>query len=202
MLKIEKYIVGPLKTNCYLIEDSISNESAIVDPGGISYEINKKIKDNQLNVKYILLTHGHFDHIRKADHYRTLTDSKIVIPYTEKNFLNDPSLNPSPKTSKCFLQPFQADILTNNGDILYLGTTPLEVKLTPGHTIGSCCYISKNFIFTGDTLMHNCFGRTDFPTGNPDNLKKSIEDLYKIITDQEILPGHGETFKINNTLEN
>ena len=193
MLSLERYVVGPLKTNCYLINDVETNTSALIDPGGISCELERKLKN--INLKYILLTHGHFDHIRKALHYKELTNAKIVICELEKDFLKDNSLNLSEDFSRDPISAFSADILLHDGDILELGSSNIKTILTPGHTRGSCCYVTSEYIFSGDTLMNGCIGRTDLATGSPKDMRESLKKLHNIIDEHLICPGHGEMFR-------
>lgn len=188
MLSVERYLVGALGTNCYLIKDIDTNIYAIVDPGGISKELSEKLKN--IHVEYILLTHGHFDHIRKVDYYKNLTNAKVIICENEKDFLEDRTLN----LSRIPLPKIKADKLVNDNDIIELGKTKLTVLSTPGHTKGSCCFLCDDCVFSGDTLMNGCIGRTDLATGNPSAMKTSLMKLFSILSNHKVYPGHGDPF--------
>lgn len=200
MLIVEKFKVGPLDTNCYLITDKNTKKSAIIDPGGISSELDAKINElGTENIEYILMTHGHFDHIRKAKRYQELTGAKLVIGTKEAEFTKDRSLN----LCRVSLPPFEVDVLVNDGDSLALGETKIKVIETPGHTIGGVCFISDNCLFSGDTIMKGTIGRYDLNTGNFEQIKNSISKILALPDDYKIYPGHGDSTslaaeKINN----
>lgn len=193
IVQITTYKLGPLKTNCYLIKDEKTNKIAIIDPGGISKDLDDYIKKiGKANFFYILLTHGHFDHIRKAQRYKELTASKIVISKKESEFTSNPELNLSYKFGQQEIKPFSADIFVKDGDIINLGNLKIKVFETPGHTVGSVCYLVNDCIFSGDTLMKDSIGRTDLATGTYEDMLKSIIKLNSIKDDYKIYPGHGE----------
>ena len=147
-----------------------------------------------MNLKYILLTHGHFDHILKAKKYRDVFGAKIVISRLESEFTVDGFLNLSDR----FLKPnifesFNPDTLVDDQDELYFGKYKIKVLSTPGHTAGSLCYIIDNNIFSGDTLFKNQCGCTRFPTGSEDKMENSLKKLYSLEGDFNVYPGHGES---------
>lgn len=198
MILVDTYKLGALKTNCYLIKDVKTGKMAIIDPGGISRKLDDTIKQfSKEDFCYILLTHGHFDHIRKAQRYKELTDSKVVISKDEKDFLKEPKLNLSYQFGKEPLFPFEADILVHEGDVLDLGDSQIKVIKTPGHTVGSVCYLVDDCIFTGDTLMKGSVGRTDLATGNTADMDFSLKILGLLNGDYKIYPGHGEPTTLN-----
>lgn len=198
MISVYNYKLGPLKTNCYLLRDLDTNKMAIVDPGGISKKLDDDIeKFLKENFCYIILTHGHFDHIRKAQRYKELTNSKIIISEDEKDFTEDSSLNLSCKFGQKPIPYFKSDIFVNEGDIISLGNTKIKVIKTPGHTRGSVCYLVDDCIFSGDTLMKDSIGRTDLNTGNFNDMINSIKKLSLLEVDYKIYPGHGETTSLN-----
>lgn len=190
ILKIQRFPVGILRTNSYLI--SYNDRGIIVDPGGISDKLDENIK--KLNgIDYIILTHGHFDHILEVKRYQNLTGAKIVIGKDEKDFPMDNSLNLCSEFYKKGINNFSADILLKDGDILNFNDKEIKVILTPGHTIGSVCYCLDNNMFSGDTLFRGKVGRTDLATGNENDMLNSLKKLYDLETDYSVYPGHGLT---------
>ena len=131
-------------------------------------------------MKYIFLTHGHFDHISEAKKYKDMTGAKIVIGKDEEKFLSDSSLNLSAKYSRSPISPFGADVLVNDGDVIKLGNSEVKVIFTPGHTIGSVCYLIDDMIFSGYTLFRGEIGRTDLKSGNMELMKVSLKKLYEL----------------------
>lgn len=189
MLTVQKFNVGPLDTNCYLITDENTLKSAIIDPGGISGELDAQINViGKENVEYILMTHGHFDHIRKALRYQKLTSAKLVIGSAEAGFIKDSSLN----LCRIPMEPFDVDILLIDGDIISLGETKIKVIHTPGHTVGGVCFVTDDCLFTGDTLMKKTIGRCDLKTGNFEQMKKSLSKIADLTKNYKIYPGHGD----------
>ncbi len=199
MLNIEKYKVGPLETNCYFITDADTKKSAIIDPGGISSELDKRIKAiGKENIEYILMTHGHFDHIRKAMRYKELTGAKLMIGVNEKEFTKDRHLN----LCRIEMPAFDVDLLLNDGDIIELGNTKIKVLNTPGHTIGGVCFITGDSIFSGDTIMKGTIGRCDLETGNITQMMDSVSKIVQLSGEYNIYPGHGEETTLNNEKKN
>ncbi len=192
MVNIEKYTVGILKTNCYLIEDLRTGEMAIVDPGSSSKELSARVDECKNKIKYILLTHGHFDHIQAVKKYKDITKSKLVAYKGEETLILDPDLNLSSRYVNKDLGRIKIDILLSNLDKLMLGETEITLIHTPGHTSGSCCYIIDDNIISGDTLFRGDIGRTDLATGNYDDMMKSLKMLADLEGDYKVYPGHGK----------
>lgn len=192
MLKIECYTVGILKTNCYLIEDLDTGNLAIIDPGSTSKDLSEKVNEYKDRIKYIILTHGHFDHIKAVGEYKKLTKAQIVACKCEKDVILDPKLNLSARYVRKGLDDFEVDIWLNDLDTIMLGKTEIKLIYTPGHTQGSCCYIADKNIFSGDTLFKEEIGRTDLATGNYENILKSLKKLYNLRGEYKVYPGHGE----------
>ena len=201
MIDIKSFKVGRLKTNCYLILDLENFSGVMIDPGGEIKNFEKII--SSFKIEYILLTHGHFDHILNVKKYKNLTDAKIVMPEKEKTFSVDSNLNLSSRFLKSnLLESFTPDILVKEGDFIGFGKEKIKVMETPGHTQGSVCYILKNNIFSGDTLFFKTIGSTNFPTGNDEDMKKSLKKLYDLEGDYFIYPGHSKMTFLKNEREN
>ncbi len=177
-MKIKKIVVGPLLTNCYII--SSDDEIAIIDPGDEGEKILAEIEKEKL--KYIILTHYHFDHVLAAEELKEKTGAKILIHEADKKFLN-----------------FQIDQYLKENDKIKIGKEVLKVIHSPGHSKGSICLIGKNEIFTGDTIFKNSYGRTDLLGGSEKDMKNSLEKISKILKNGiTIYPGHGEIFQYKN----
>ncbi|GHU83385.1 hydrolase [Clostridia bacterium] len=198
MIKTETFILGEIETNCYIIADEETGFAAIIDPGFSSKEVNNRIKEiGDNNIKYILLTHGHYDHISALTELKFLTRAKVVIGEDEAEFLHNNKLNLSLYANTSPLEQNEADILLADGDTLKLGATTITFVKTAGHTRGSGCYIVGDSIFTGDTLFKEDIGRTDLPTGNQAEIAKSLKKIAQIEGNYKVYVGHGE----NSTLD-
>lgn len=176
-------------SNAYLIVDDESKQFAVVDPS-----IDPSAADSYWNdgyvLKYVLLTHGHFDHILFVDEWRA-RGAKVCIHEGDAEFLGDPS-------KSLYLQFFardtrhrDADILLREGSKLTLGSNTIDVISTPGHTKGSICYVFDDVMISGDTLFQGSIGRTDLYGSSTADMQASIEKLSAIQTDYTVYPGHG-----------
>lgn len=192
-IKTEKLVLGDIFTNTYIVTDSESGECAVIDPAADSEILSENLKDK--NVKYILLTHGHFDHIGGAKAVKERTNAKLVIHKNDESCLSDETKSLFAMQYPGALQPkAAADIVTENGDCLSLGNSKIRVMHTPGHTVGGCCYIFENdrVIFSGDTLFRLSAGRTDFPGGSAREILYSLSALAELPGDYKVYPGHEE----------
>ncbi len=194
-MKIFLIHTGPYQVNTYLAYDEKEKKAFIVDPGGYSKEISKIIEDEGLTLEYIVLTHGHGDHIGGVEQFKEeFKEAKIVASKEEKNLLSNAGLNMSTiVTGKAV--SIDADIWIEDGEKLNCGTSELEFFLTPGHTKGGMVILVGDILFSGDTIFADSIGRTDFPGGSMKELKESIrKKIYTLPDKTKILPGHmGET---------
>ena len=191
-MRITNLPSGALQANTYLAVDEKTNEGFIVDPGGYNKVLTKEVRDNDVKIKYIILTHGHSDHICGVnEHKAEFPDAKIVAYKDEEAMLENPNLNQSPG----FGVPYstKADILVSDGDELKVGDVTLKFIHTPGHTEGGMCIYVKEAkaLFSGDTLFRQSIGRTDFPGGSYKEIMDSIrKKLFLLPDDTNVFPGH------------
>lgn len=203
-MRITNLPSGALQANTYLAVDEKTNEGFIVDPGGYNKVLTKEVRDNDVNIKYIILTHGHSDHICGVnEHKAEFPDAKIVAYKDEEAMLENPNLNQSPG----FGVPYstKADILVSDGDELKVGDVTLKFIHTPGHTEGGMCIYVKEAkaLFSGDTLFRQSIGRTDFPGGSYKEIMDSIrKKLLLLPDDTNVFPGHMGTTSIGFEKEN
>lgn len=187
MLDVKYDVFGSLENNCYLITDTATGKSALVDCTEDSQKMRNFIGDCEL--EYILLTHGHFDHIAGVKGIRELTDAKVVISSEDS-----PMLSSSKASLAAFCGAQQnntdADMIVGDGDTITLGESIIKVISTPGHTKGGLCYICDDKIFTGDTLFFCSCGRTDFPGGSSAEILKSLKKIADLKGNLKIYPGH------------
>jgi hydroxyacylglutathione hydrolase len=190
-MKVKRITGGLLPTNCYILTDDATGAAAVIDPGFEAQELTDAVcAVGAENVKAILLTHGHFDHIMGVNKIKNLTDAKIYIYSDDMQFTADDSLNLSFMAAPLKIEAFTAEVSLNDGDVIELGNLKIRVLHTPGHTIGSCCYLVGNAMFTGDTLMKGSCGRTDFPTGSYPQMLDSLKKIENLEGDYHIYPGH------------
>lgn len=193
---VERLPVGVYAANCYIVYCSDTKEAIVVDPGGEGEEILKRINDLKVNVKYIILTHGHGDHIGGLQEVKNGTKAPVLIHEADEAYLKDTVKNLSSLMSmeKIAISP---DLLLKDGDILKLGECNAEIIHTPGHTPGGICIKIDNHLFTGDTLFAGSIGRTDFEGGSYDAIISSIKNkLVKYPDETEVYPGHGPSSTI------
>lgn len=194
MINVECFPLGELQANCYFVTDDEAKVSFIVDMGAPSALVEDKINTfGAENLKYILLTHGHFDHIGNAAALKKkYPDAKIVIGEADSEFTTNDSLNLSLYFASG-LEHFTADILVNDGSKLSFGNSEIEVIATPGHTRGGVCYLIGDILFTGDTIMSRTTGRMDFPTGSSKEMYQSVQRIAAMQGDLRLYCGHGSS---------
>jgi glyoxylase-like metal-dependent hydrolase (beta-lactamase superfamily II) len=164
----------------YIITDEITKETAVIDPSFNTEAITRIAKDNGLNVKYVIDTHQHWDHIAGNDGLRSAFGAKIVAH----------------KLAKCF-----KDIDVEDGDVIKIGKVTIKIIHTPGHTPDGVCLLVDGKLLTGDTLFVGECGRTDLPGGSAEDMYNSLfQKLMKLDDDVEVFPGHDYGSKPHSTI--
>lgn len=190
-MQIIRLPVGMLQANCYLVAEA-GGDAVVIDPGAEAERIIEAVRSRDLKVKHILLTHVHFDHMQAAADVAAATGADILAPEGDWPALTDPQL------SLCHMMPgggsqtLSAAGKLRDGEVVEAGKLRLTVLHTPGHTPGSCCFLCGDVLFTGDTLFRGSVGRTDFPGGSYDALKRSLDRLAALPGDYTLLPGHDD----------
>ncbi len=201
-LILKTLTVGPLETNCYILGDERSKEAVVIDPGGDFKEIEEQLKTAELRVKYIILTHGHFDHTGALAQLKKATGAEILIHAEDVPMLSSTG-QAQPFLMESGADPCAADGTLQEGDKIQFGQHSLEVLHTPGHTPGGISLLVDKMIFVGDTLFCGSIGRTDLPGGSFQKLIDSIK--RKLLTkgdDYLIYPGHGPATSVGEERRN
>lgn len=194
-MKIRQFCVGDVATNCYLVYDERTLEGAIVDPGDRADMLLAEIENKKVKLKYILLTHAHFDHILAVGALKKATGAQVVVSRKDEYLFDaGASLSPFGAYGRQLMNRFDfpgADIWAEEGTEVSFGGMTAKYLSTPGHTPGSCTIILDDCIlFTGDTLFCQSCGRTDLPGGDWREMLKSLKRLYDLRGDYRVLPGH------------
>lgn len=189
-LVLQRFTLGPLETNCYIISDSNTQEAVVIDPGMEPEPLLEAILD--LRVTNILLTHGHFDHIGGVAPLHDQTKAQIWIHELEKEWLTDPMKNGSAAWLEDPITSPAADHFFTGGETLTLLGHKVQVLFTPGHSPGHVSFHWGAFVISGDALFAGSIGRTDLEGGDHDTLIESIHrELLSLPDETVLLPGHG-----------
>ena len=190
-LELQKCILGPVYTNCYLLKNKETGELIIVDPADCPEKIEMKISRMNGKPVAILLTHGHFDHILAAQAVKEKYNIPIYACRQEEEMLREPSVNMTDRMHKpCSVRP---DVFLEDLQVFEAAGFSIQMLHTPGHTKGSCCYYLKDerVLFSGDTLFCGSVGRTDFPGGSSREIRESLHKLLNALPDEtNVYPGH------------
>lgn len=189
-MQIYKFITCPIQVNTYLAFDE-TKKGFIVDPGGYSLQLTETVRKGGVDVEYIILTHGHGDHISGVEDFlRDFPKAKVVAYVQEREMLKDPHLNESLGICGKAVS-LEADQYVNDRDTLKIGNTELTFVHTPGHTKGGMCIMADGCVFSGDTLFRASIGRTDFYGGDFSEIIRSIKEKLFVLPDNTIVyPGH------------
>lgn len=190
MARVRSRAVGPIRSNSYLLFDPEAGEGVIIDAGDEAHAILGMLSPG-IRVRYIVATHGHFDHVSAIDEVREALGARFYIHEAEKEILElTPQL--SLRWVGVSYQAPEPDGFLHDGDIIDVGGMRVRVIHTPGHSPGSICLYVDDVLFSGDTLFAGSVGRTDAPGGSMEILAASIrERLYVLDDDVTVYPGHG-----------
>jgi len=189
--------VGPMEANCYILECEETRTAMVIDPGSDAARILSVIGEHNLQLKLIVNTHAHVDHIAANSDLREKTSALLCIHSADADMLLDPQKNLSFFIGTPVSSP-APDRLLDDGDILEIGTLRLKVMHTPGHSPGSICLLGDECIFTGDLLFAGGIGRYDFPGSSYAILIDSLRKVTALDDDLIVYPGHGPTTTIGN----
>ena len=190
-MNLVHHALGSFGTNVYALADDETSEVMIVDPGADCDRLAEDMEQAGLTLKYIVVTHGHGDHVGAVATVKNRLGGLFVAHRGDANQI----ANPSPwivEMMPGFSDPPEIDIYIEDGDVLNLGTLEIQAIHTPGHTPGSACYLHRDVVFTGDTLFHGTIGRYDLPGGDGEQEVASIKSrLLTLPSQTRVLPGHG-----------
>lgn len=172
--------VGYLRVNCYLLAADGARDAVVIDPGDEAETLLARIEDEHLDVRAVLLTHAHWDHVGAVADVAEATGAPVMLHRSDLPLLQEWS--PRPVAPARFL---------DHGDAVTAGALRLEAIHTPGHTPGGLCYLAPDRIFTGDTLFAGSVGRWDFPGGSREDLLRSLVRLLALPEALSVFPGHG-----------
>ncbi len=198
---IEKLELGPFTSNCYIVGDEANKEGIVIDPGAEANTILQKVEDLGLEVKLIVLTHSHMDHVGALKEIKEATDAEVAIHTDDAKSLQ--ARNPLGAVFRLSLQaPPPPDRLLKGGDSIDIGDLHFLVLHTPGHTPGGICLLGEEVVFTGDTLFNFGIGRFDMPGGSGSQLMNSIHTKLMVLPDNTVVyPGHGPNTTIGTERE-
>ena len=186
-------LVGLLEVNCYILGDEETKEAVVIDPGGDENEILEALNHHGLQLKTIIDTHGHFDHVDANQPLKEATGASIAIHEADAAMLAKPSAEAMFFTGNR-LRLSTADILLKEGDILSFGNYRLKVLHTPGHTPGGISLVMEGntLVYVGDLLFQGSIGRTDFPGGSFEDLINAVKTkIFTLGDNYTVYPGHG-----------
>lgn len=192
-LDIKRFPLGFLWTNCYVVWNG-DNDAVVVDPGGDTTDVREFLNAEKLSLRWIMLTHGHGDHIMGVGELRGLASEGVAIHAEDADCLTSANENLSGSMGQPAVFD-AAERLLRNGDVVTLGGMTITVIHTPGHTRGSCCFYAEEdggaLLLSGDTLFARSVGRSDLPGGDERVLMESLKKLANVPDGIRVYPGHG-----------
>lgn len=186
---IRTVVCGEIGNNTFIVKHAQSKSAVVIDPSGSGTQIINALKEMDVQVEIILLTHGHFDHIEGLSKVRAYTNAPVAIHSADASMMTDANENLSSYVGR-MISYAPAEKLLSDGDEIHAAGLTFKVISTPGHTRGGVSYLCGDVIFTGDTLFRTGAGRTDFPHSNDEDLYASLERLFALPGDYTVYPGH------------
>ncbi len=195
-IQIRNLVVGPVSTNCFIVWDGKTREGVIIDPGEEAERILEIVRERELNIKYILATHCHFDHIAGVPGLKRELDAEFLAHEEDISFIEE-SQAAAGRWGFEIEQCPMPDNFVRDGDVLEMGDMKITVIHLPGHSPGGVGYLCGDVLFSGDTLFQGSIGRTDFRMGSLETLTRTIrERLYTMPDDIMVMTGHGPSTTI------
>jgi glyoxylase-like metal-dependent hydrolase (beta-lactamase superfamily II) len=187
---LERLTVGAIEANCYLVGDETTKEGLVIDPGADAELIISRIRQLGLKIKYIILTHGHFDHTAATGAVKEATGAVLAVHQGDLELLNDDSL---PRLIGFSATPVPApEMILQGWEDLSIGEMKFTVLHVPGHSPGGIALYGQDTVFTGDALFAGGIGRTDLPGGDYNTLIDSLNTRLLALDDAiKVYPGHG-----------
>lgn len=193
-MKIKKYVVGMIGTNCYLVINEETKETVMVDPGAYPAKVKNAVKEQELKLKAVLLTHAHFDHIMGLSDVMEDVKVPVYVEEADLPMMTDGESNLSSAYVRGGYR-FEEAVPVSDGQQLEIAGFRFRVIHTPGHTPGGCCYYmeQEDVLFSGDTLFQTSVGRSDFPGGSASALVRSVKEKLLVLPEEtHVYPGHME----------
>jgi len=195
---LETLIVGDLGTNCYIVAAEHGAEAIIIDPGDDAGLVMDTVAVKELDVKYIILTHGHWDHFGALKEIASETGAKVAIHKSDVQALRKPDLSLAAWLGEK-QEEIKPDLELEDGQVIKFGELEAKVLHTPGHSAGSISLLIADSLFTGDLLFYGSIGRTDFVGGSYESLIKSVREKVFTLPDHvRVYPGHGPATTVGN----
>jgi len=190
-VRVERYILGELQTNCWVVGDDADGPLIVIDPAGDADRLLDALGDREVSL--VVLTHAHFDHLAATDAVLDAAGARLAVHEADAARITSPAAAGTGAELFGFsVTSRPADLLLRDGDIVKAGDLALEVLYTPGHTKGGICLYGDGHLFSGDTLFAGSVGRSDFPGGDARELRDSIyTKLAPLPDDTRVHPGHG-----------
>lgn len=195
MIEVLTFPIGEYGANCYVVING--NKAIMIDPGNSSRRVSEMLKNKEVSLEAILLTHGHSDHVEGVKFFQNIFNCNAYISELDEIMLKDSKFNCSLMNDKS-IYDFKYDFLSPK---MNFADMEIYVYDTPGHTNGSVIIQIQNFLFTGDTLFQGSIGRCDLPTGSDNKMKQSLSFIKTLDPDLTIFPGHGNKSTLNEELK-